>query len=90
MRQYLVVLAALGTMSAPSFAQAPAAATAAPQAQTQQAQTVKKRVCTREVETGSRVSGGKVCKIVEVPATGSATSDKGRQQQPQPAAGAHH
>jgi hypothetical protein len=74
----LVVLAALSTMSSPAFAET------TPPAQSQNSagapQTVKKRVCYQEEEDSySRLGGRKVCKTVEVPASGGA---QGSQQAP--------
>lgn len=81
MGKYFAVLAALSTTGALAQTAQPATTGAQPQAQTQaQPQTVKKRVCTRAEETGSRVGGGKVCKIVEVPAKATSTD---KQQHPQ-------
>jgi len=66
MRKSLIVLAILGTMSAPVLAQA--TTTAADSAQPAKPQTVKKRVCYQEEEDSySRLGGRKVCKTVEVP-----------------------
>jgi hypothetical protein len=65
MRKSLIVLAILGTMSAPVLAQN---TTAADSAQSAKPQTVKKRVCYQEEEDSySRLGGRKVCKTVEVP-----------------------
>jgi hypothetical protein len=70
----LVVLAAVGTMSGPVFAQA-----AQDQSQTQvqgqaqqpaKPQTVKKRVCEQIDENPySRLGNRKICKTIEVPVT---------------------
>jgi len=66
MRKSLIVLAILGTMSAPVLAQA--TTSAADSAQPAKPQTVKKRVCYQEEEDSySRLGGRKVCKTVEVP-----------------------
>jgi len=65
MRKSLIVLAILGTMSAPVLAQA---TTTADSTQPAKPQTVKKRVCYQEEEDSySRLGGRKVCKMVEVP-----------------------
>jgi hypothetical protein len=74
----LVVLAILSAMSIPAAAQT---APAANPAQPAKPQTVKKVVCHRvdvEQDTGSRLgSAPKVCKTVEVPASGgTATSQE--------------
>jgi hypothetical protein len=74
MLKYLVVLAAVSTMSGPVFAQA-----AQDQSQTQvqgqaqqpaKPQTVKKRVCEQIDENPySRLGSRKICKTIEVPVT---------------------
>ncbi len=74
MLKYLVVLAAVSTMSGPVFAQA-----AQGQSQTQvqgqaqqpaKPQTVKKRVCQQIDENPySRLGNRKICKTIEVPVT---------------------
>jgi hypothetical protein len=74
MLKYLVVLAAVSTMSGPVFAQA-----AQGQSQTQvqgqaqqpaKPQTVKKRVCEQIDENPySRLGSRKICKTIEVPVT---------------------
>ena len=90
MRKALIVLAILGTTSAPAVAQtapaAPEAATVAPKPQT-----VKKKVCERidaEETTGSRLgSAPVVCKIVEVPVKGGSSNRNlapAPEQAPQP------
>lgn len=77
MRKSLIVLAILGTMSAPSMAQtAPSAGSAQPPAKPQ---TVKKRVCYQDEEDSySRLGGRKICKTVEVPVkpNGGTASDQ--------------
>ena len=66
MRKSLVVLAILGTMSAPVMAQT--TTTADSTTQPAKPQTVKKRVCYQEEEDSySRLGGRKICKTVEVP-----------------------
>lgn len=66
MRKSLIVLAILGTMSAPVMAQNNAAPDSA-QASAKP-QTVKKRICTMtEEDSYSRLGGRKICKTVEVP-----------------------
>ena len=82
MRKSFVVLAAFSLTGFPAIAQTTDQATAAPAAPQAEAQAkpkmVKKRVCTKsEAVTGSRTSGSKVCKTVEVPAPTSAEADKG-------------
>ena len=84
----LVVLAALGTMSSPVFAQAAQDQTQAQvQGQAQQPAKpvmVKKRVCQQIDENPySRLGNRKICKTVEVPATDTATGGKPSQQTPQ-------
>ena len=74
MIKYVVAAATAVSMSVPSAAQpAPQANAEATQTPAPQAQTVKKKVCTRVVDeeaTGSRLSNShKVCKMVDVPAT---------------------
>lgn len=81
MRKSFVVLAALSLTSVPAIAQTTDQATAAPAAPQAEAQAkrkiVKKRVCTKSgAVTGSRTSGSKVCKTIEVPAPTSAEADK--------------
>lgn len=76
MFKYLVVLAAVSTMSSPVLAQATQNQSQS-QAQAQPTQPgkpvmVKKRVCEQIDENPySRLGNRKVCKTVEVPATGS-------------------
>jgi hypothetical protein len=70
----LVVLAAVGTMSGPVFAQAAQdQSQAQAQGQAQQPakpQTVKKRVCEQIDENPySRLGNRKICKTIEVPVT---------------------
>ena len=79
MRKSFVVLAAFSLISVPALAQTTDQTTATPQAEAQtQPKMVKKRVCTKtEAITGSRTSGSKVCKTIEVPATASAEAEKG-------------
>ena len=84
MLKSLVVLAAVGTMSGPVFAQG-----AQPQAQVQgqaaqpaKPQTVKKRVCEQIDENPySRLGNRKICKTIEVPVT---TTTGQAQQTPAP------
>jgi hypothetical protein len=65
MTKYLIALAIAGAMSAPVAAQtAPQANTA--EAQPAKAETVKKRVCTTQVDRLHNVR--KVCKTINVPA----------------------
>ena len=74
MFKFLVVLAAVSTMSSPAFAQ-----TAQDQSQTQvqgqaqqpaKPQTVKKRVCEQIDENPySRLGNRKICRTIEVPVT---------------------
>lgn len=75
MRKSLVVLAILGTMSAPCLAQI---APLSPQPQPAKPKMVKKVICERvdvEETTGSRLgSAPKVCRTVEVPAPTGGTS----------------
>ena len=82
MRKSFVVLAALSLTSVPAIAQTTDQATAAPAAPQAEAKAkpkmIKKRVCTKsEAITGSRTSGSKVCKTIEVPANTSAEAEKG-------------
>lgn len=81
MRKSFVVLAAFSLISVPAIAQTTdqTATPAAPQAEAQaKPKMVKKRVCTKsEAITGSRTSGSKVCKTIEVPAPTSAEAEKG-------------
>jgi len=81
MHKSLIVLAILGTLSAPAAAQT--AAPAADQAQTAKPQMVKKRVCQmiEDEDPYSRLGTRKICKTIEVPADGVATG----QQTPPPA-----
>ena len=81
MRKSFVVLAAFSLISVPAIAQTAdqtsATPSPAPEAQAKP-KMVKKRVCTKtEAITGSRTSGGKVCKTIEVPAPASAEADQG-------------
>ena len=81
----LVALVIFGAMSVPAATQtAPAANTA--QAATQQTakpQMVKKRVCEMiDEDSYSRLGNRKICKTIEVPADGAATTG---QQTPPPA-----
>jgi|GraSoiStandDraft_37_1057305.scaffolds.fasta_scaffold938835_2 hypothetical protein len=72
MRKSLVVLAILGTMSVPAFAQAtqtPAQNSAQEQAQPAKPQMIKKRVCEQVDENPySRLGNRKICRTIEVPA----------------------
>ncbi|MFL6729235.1 MAG: hypothetical protein ACJ8E3_09645 [Sphingomicrobium sp.] len=77
MRRSLIVLAILGTMSAPALAQNTAVANSAQQQA--KPQTVKKRVCFQaEEDSYSRLGGRKICKTVEVPVkpNGGTASDQ--------------
>ena len=80
MLKSLVVLALLGTASAPAAAQT---AQDAPAANQQQAkpQMVKKRVCTEDDNAFSKLKT-KSCKTVMVPAQPSGASNQQPQQQP--------
>jgi hypothetical protein len=72
MLKYLVVLAAVGTMSGPVFAQAAQdqsqAQAQGPAQQPAKPQTVKKRVCEQIDENPySRLGNRKICRTIEVP-----------------------
>jgi hypothetical protein len=76
MHKSLVVLAILGTMSAPAVAQT---APATNQVQPAKPLTVKKRVCEQaEDDPYSRLGGRKICRTIEVQ-----VKDQSSTQQPQ-------
>jgi hypothetical protein len=78
----LVVLAFLSTTSAPVLAQTVPAANSA---QPAKPQTVKKRVCeTIDEDPSSRLGNRKICKTIEVPATGAGSQGKQGAQSPAP------
>lgn len=82
MRKSLVVLAILGTMSGPAFAQA-ADQAAQNNAQAAKPQTVKKRVCQQIDENPySRLGQRKICKTIEVPAPVANNGQNGQQAAP--------
>ena len=81
MRKSMVVLAILGTMSVPAFAQATAGQTAQNAAQPAKPQMIKKRVCQQIEDENpySRLGNRKICKTIEVPAP-VANNDQSSQQ----------
>ena len=85
MRKSMVVLAILGTMSVPAFAQTTNDQTAQNAAQNQaQPQMVKKRVCQQIEDENpySRLGTRKICKTIEVPAPVATNGQNGQQAAP--------
>ena len=85
MRKSMVVLAILGTMSVPAFAQTTADQTAQNAAQPAKPQMIKKRVCEAIDENPySRLGNRKICRTIEVPApvgqNGSQSAPSGEPQ----------
>ena len=86
MRKSMVVLAILGTMSVPAFAQATNDQTAQNAAQPAQPQMIKKRVCQQIEDENpySRLGTRKICKTIEVPAPVATNGQTGNGQQAAP------
>lgn len=84
MRKSMVVLAILGTMSVPAFAQTTADQTAQNAAQPAKPQMIKKRVCQQIEDENpySRLGTRKICKTIEVPAPVATNGQNGQQAAP--------
>jgi len=83
MRKSLVVLAILGTMSVPAFAQT-TQTHAQNSAQPAKPQMIKKKVCEQvEEDSYSRLGNRKVCRTIEVPAPVSNNEQQAPAGEPQ-------
>jgi len=83
MRKSLVVLAILGTMSVPAFAQT-TQTPAQNSAQPAKPQMIKKKVCEQvEEDSYSRLGNRKVCRTIEVPAPVSNNEQQAPAGEPQ-------
>jgi len=83
MRKSLVVLAILGTMSVPAFAQT-TQTPAQNSAQPAKPQMIKKKVCEQvEEDSYSRLGNRKVCRTIEVPAPVSNNGQQAPAGEPQ-------
>ena len=84
MRKLLVVLAILGTMSVPAFAQTTAQTPAQYTAQPAKPQMIKKKICEQvEEDSYSRLGNRKVCRTIEVPAPDSNNAQQAPAGEPQ-------